>query len=181
MSSTSDSMPSNLITSLVLKPNGDGKFSMEDSSFLFPHEALRRDFLLTQRVLKNFDPWVHPWKAFCFHEWFQKYLLVVIHTHHNGEEEVVFPFYLNLGNPPAPPKQCADHVVLMKGLNDIAALSTELVDLAQNNNIGDGSSLSRAKAMQLVSQFNSLHEIMIEHLKEEEEYWPSVVKNYGKV
>ena len=173
-------MSANLITSLVLKPNENGEFSMDDSSFLFPHEALRRDFLLTERVLKNFDPWVHPWKAFCFHEWFQKYLLVVIHTHHNSEEEVVFPFYLNLGNPPAPPKQSADHVVLMKGLNDIAALSSDLVDLAQNN-IGNEIHLSQAKAMQLVAQFNSLHEIMIEHLKEEEEYWPSVVKKFGKV
>ena len=105
------------------KSNYDGDdFSIEDEAFLFPHEALRRDFLLTQRELQSFDPWANPWKAFCFNEWFRKYLLVFVHAHHCGEEEVMFPFYEKLGKTP-PPKQCADHKVLMQALHDIERTS----------------------------------------------------------
>jgi hypothetical protein len=92
----------------------------------------------------------------------------------------MFPFYEKLGETP-PPKQCADHKVLMQALE---RTSTEMVDLVSMNSNGDGESsckLRRTKATDVVNMFDSLFEIMTEHLTEEEEYWPGIIKEYGKV
>ena len=72
----------------------------------------------------------------------------------------------------------------MQALHDIDRTSTEMVDFVSMNSNGDSESsckLRRTKATDVVNMFDSLFEIMTEHLTEEEEYWPGIIKEYGKV
>ena len=49
------------------------------------------------------------------------------------------------------------------------------------NSNGDSESSCKLRRTKATDVFDSLFEIMTEYLTEEEEYWPGIIKEYGKV
>lgn len=69
-------------------------------------------------AIEGFDPFIHPWKIDCLHEWYCGLFLPGIHEHHDLEEKIFFPEYKKLGAK-MPEKLAKDHVHLMAELKSV--------------------------------------------------------------
>lgn len=131
-------------------------------SYAFPHESLRRDLFLTERVLqKSFDATI-PWHITSFYGWFGA-LLPIVHGHHMAEEEVFFPAIQRKSGRPLPDQMTADHTTLISSLEEVASLKEKFLAAA-----GKEKELKQLES-RLRDTFHTLYVMMTEHLNEEED------------
>lgn len=176
------------LTSTAIAPSPTGQYEYEEKALLVPHEALRREIARLVAAAAQFDPWVHPWKAHYMHQWISQFFVVVVHDHHDIEEQIMFPYYRDLGAE-FPSKQASDHVTLMDMMaqveNDAHTVVKLVDDAGKSISSGDGHDPTTAvqtvqqSAQDLVRQIHALNTEFLAHLEEEERYWPPVIKRYG--
>lgn len=166
------------LTSLAVTATDDGFYPFQIKCLLIPHEALRREMIRGLQAADCFDPAVHPWKAYCFNEWLNKFFIPTVQDHHDIEEKIFFPFYLELGVP-TPPKQSADHKVILEKIRSLLELSNTILTLVQSN--GDNSILINEKSNEFKELFHQWYHIMDQHLADEELYWPEFIEKFGEV
>ena len=153
-------LPSLALTSTVLKPT-NGEYNFGDLGLLTPHETLRIMTERGRRALEFYNPEKCPWKTARAKFYFENFYNKFLHEHHDAEEEMFFPYYKALGATDFE-KQGADHKVLLALLDDFMN--------AFSLNNGD----------ELRAKYKIFCEHLLGHLAEEEEYWPAVIRRYGK-
>jgi hypothetical protein len=75
--------------SVAVAPSADGSYPYHSRALLIPHEGLRIELLRFQRIVDVVDPVAHPWKIRLLKEWFEGFLLPVVHDHHDNEGTLV--------------------------------------------------------------------------------------------
>jgi DNA-binding FrmR family transcriptional regulator len=176
MATVDTSLPIKL-TSISVPQSEDGTYSFQAESFLFPHEPLRREMERGKRALDQIDLQKHAWKAKHLAHWMLKFWIPIIHEHHDSEEEVVIPYYRNLG------VNIPDHVTdephkkLVESLSRLQSLVEQLVSSVDNEASQEeiAGKLSAVRA-----EYAGMYSLMVEHLAEEERYWPSVILEKGQ-
>jgi len=168
-----------LLTSTSIKASPTGDYNTYETTFLFPHEVLRREFMRASKAVESFDLVKCPWKIHCFNKWYTDFFLPAVHEHHDIEEKIFFPFYSKLGCP-TPNLQCEDHKMIISHLEDIRDRSAALLNLV----IANANHESDAKIHELVAEFkttvHNLTEKTLVHLAEEERFWTPVCEQYGE-
>ena len=76
----------------------DGHYEWYQNAWLLIHETLRREFRRGEYAITKMNVIKHPWHIINVHTWLSDYLLRVVHVHHDGEEQVVGPYYAKLGS-----------------------------------------------------------------------------------
>jgi hypothetical protein len=114
----------------------------------------------TSRALAFYNPEINPWKTKHLQTWFQDVYIPIIHEHHDAEERIFFPFFKALGAP-AFDSQVKDHVELMRRLEDVRT------------------SLSSPNGDDVRHSFAQLSHLMLDHLDEEERFWPEQLRKHG--
>lgn len=168
------------LTSTAIATSRDGEYEFQDKALLVPHEALRREMFRLVTAASRFDPWIHPWKAHCMHQWVTEFFVPIVHEHHDIEEQIMFPCYRDQGAA-FPDKQAADHVTLMAMLAELEGLAQQtlnLVESPEQSGVVDVRKL-RETAELLTKSVEVLNKAFLDHLIEEETYWPPIIKQYG--
>eukprot|EP00403_Amphidinium_massartii_P019137 CAMPEP_0178408172 /NCGR_PEP_ID=MMETSP0689_2-20121128/19803_1 /TAXON_ID=160604 /ORGANISM="Amphidinium massartii, Strain CS-259" /LENGTH=270 /DNA_ID=CAMNT_0020029261 /DNA_START=120 /DNA_END=932 /DNA_ORIENTATION=- len=113
-------------------------------------------------------------QAACFNalrDWYNKYYLSYVHEHHDIEEKVYFPWISEQvqakGLPPISEKVAAQHVDLVKALELLQKLLTELAASAAPQS--PTSSKKAELLMQLKKEAHAFAGDLFEHLDEEEQ------------
>ena len=146
-------------TSRVLKPKNND-YDYADLAFLIPHEPVRILTERTTRALAFYDPERQPWKIKRLQTWIEEVYIPIIHEHHDFEEKIYFPFFRKLGAQGFD-SQVDDHAQLMQKLEHVRKATAS----------GSGDAARRA--------FADMAELMLKHLDEEEEYWPTELRKHG--
>lgn len=151
-------------TSMVLKrPQG-----WEEEGILFPHEGIR--FLMEElcEAVRVMDP-EPSWKWDNLATWYQDYFYDVVHHHHDTEEQLYFPWLQERVT--IPPKITADHPELMRALDELR----DMIMAGAKASTGErGECLA-----QLRNRTRALAEDMGQHLAEEEEIIPGLIRDGG--
>ena len=154
--------------STVLPPNGP----WYTRHLLIPHEAIRYDMLLMERILQPqyFQP-QRTWKVKRFYRWYRTYFLNPVHHHHDAEERLYFPFVLQKPGVALPQRMTDDHKTLLRQLDEIAAMEQTFagcVDSAQLDGL----------AAELRQRVCDMCDNMRDHLAEEEEIIPPILRDH---
>jgi hemerythrin-like domain-containing protein len=145
------------------KPQG-----WEEKGILFPHEGVR--FLMQELsdAVNSMDP-LSAWKWANLLTWYQDYFCSVVHHHHDAEEKIYFPWIETRVQVPA--KISAEHPELMQAMDDLSSM------------LKDGAAApagQRAERLAGVQKFVAAFvEDMLEHLAEEEEIIPRLLRDGG--
>jgi len=142
-------------------------------AYLTPHEPIRRDIIEVEDILNNGHIKENePWKLINFFNWYDKRFLVMVHLHHDGEEDVFFPFFVKKVKE-FPQKQSADHKTLIKLLDEITAIGKEFRASGT-----EPDEKACAKALPLLrAKWSELKRDMFPHVNEEEEFMLSTLKD----
>jgi hypothetical protein len=166
-----------LLTSLVVTPSIDGNYSFYTKALLYEHEAIRRSLLIGEKVVENVDFIKNSWKALAFHEWLTFFLFPILNIHQKFEDELFFPFYKAAGTL-IPVDQSEQHTALSIQISSIISTSSSiLVSLKLTDNklqVSAYQSVLKKKFVDLANQIR-------EHFAIEEEFWPQIIKKFGKV
>lgn len=153
------------VTSRVLTDPND----WTEEGYLIPHEPLRMGLRLARDAL-NAGALDAPWKIPIFFTWLE-YFEHLIHTHHDIEEKIFFPWIATKA--PIPEKHSLGHKELMPALANLRSYKDKLTaEYAKP----DGT------AATLVSDFQNdwakFLTDMEDHLAEEEEDIPPIMKKH---
>ena len=153
--------------STVLHPNGP----WYDRHLLIPHEAIRYDMLLMERILQPqyFQP-TRTWKVKRFFSWYHTYFLTPVHHHHEAEEKLYFPFILQKPGVVMPERLTDDHVTLLKQLDDIAAMQQKFAATMDSSQL-------EGLAAELRQRTSDVCNNMRDHLAEEERIVPPLLRD----
>jgi len=133
----------------------------QDEGILVPHEAFRWYFRNFRSVL----PRLTTAQAPAFYKLLENYFFLCLEHHHHAEEELYNPM-IEAKGATLPEKITADHDTIIQYIADIRALRSAV-------EAGDEAALARLKT--------TFHEFMVdteEHLAEEEEIYPQLLKDY---
>jgi len=114
------------------------------------------------------DP-LPSWKWDNVSTWYEEYLYSVVHHHHDAEEKIYLPWIQ--GRVSVPAKISADHPGLMQKMDDLSAMLKK----GAVTSVGERAELL-ADIQQVVVAFV---EDMLEHLAEEEEIIPRLLREGG--
>lgn len=143
-------------------------------TLLVPHEAIRRDLIEVDYLLKEHVKPTEPWKLTNFFEWFSSRFFKMIHSHHDNEEKIFFPD-IKKRFPNFPDKTSADHKTLLKMLDDICNLGKTFKELSGKDIHNMEAS---AKVLpELQKLWSHMVADMLPHLAEEEEQMVTFIKN----
>lgn len=163
----------------VVPPKSDGMYPYHQSAFLIPHEAIRREFDRCTQALANFDPIRCPWKAHCLNVWLKRFFLPSIHQHHDLEDFVLFAEYSRKGVI-VPQYINEEHKQLLKYLLELSDASDGLVkDINQGENLNPGD--VREHVSKINRSYQSLIELTMSHINDEERFWPPEMEKLGEV
>jgi len=133
-----------------------------DVSFLIPHEAIRREMHAMVKSVEALNPSGYSeseaWRVLYFSEWYVDTFMVMVHEHHDAEEEIYFPWVATKAAPPD--KLTKDHTSLVAMMDEIKEVCEAIIGKK-----GTGCSDEIAKLKDLVPAFVR---DMSAHLKEEE-------------
>lgn len=150
----------------VMGVNASWAFPGTEDGWYKAHDAIRLDLADMSAALetcvktlesgKSLPPWVIP----NLKKWWPTFEEMV-HHHHDNEEKIAFPGLSKLGVV-MPDKMSADHVTLMATMDAVSGLIKSLKP---------GRSLQEDTTafITLQKRFEVLHNMMCEHLKEEED------------
>lgn len=170
--------PKITLLSKSIPPQEDGEYTYAQKSLMIPHEALRREMNFGLNALNHLDASKHPWKAHCFHNWLSTFLGPAIHGHHDLEENCFFAYYKKLGAN-VPEKQSSDHKTLIQLLTTALETSSKMLNLVILG--GDNAEPLRAAVEELKTSYSAMVTHMLDHLDEEDAYWPAEVAKFGEV
>lgn len=158
-------------TSRTIRAGEDGHIAWYDRTLLVPHEMLRVEMLRLQRMLRPeyFDPTV-SWKVDLLFSYWQTYFVEVVHGHHDIEETIFFPAISE--RVALPPKLSADHRTLMRMLDEISGVEEQFRHAAGND------AQLRELAEELRRRVDEMCECMLEHLDEEEQCTPGMLRDH---
>eukprot|EP00300_Choanocystis_sp_HF-7_P039935 c6302_g1_i1.p1 GENE.c6302_g1_i1~~c6302_g1_i1.p1 ORF type:complete len:333 (-),score=51.76 c6302_g1_i1:15-1013(-) len=134
------------------------------ASYYFPHEPLRRDFLLGSRALTSMTSEKLSWQLSAFFEWWS-HVSFTIHGHHWTEETIFIPGLQRFGAPKQE-KFALDHHALLALMDEVSALET---------GFHNGTVTAVATHSTLKEKWSRLSTLMLEHLAEEEESCRQIV------
>jgi hemerythrin superfamily protein len=133
----------------------------QDEGILVPHEAFRWYFRNFRSVL----PRLTTAQAPAFYKLLEDYFFVSLEHHHHAEEELYNPMIVAKGAT-LPDKITADHVEIIQYIADIRALRSAV-------EAGDEAALAKLK-----TTFEEFMKDTEDHLAEEEEIYPQLLKDY---
>jgi len=140
----------------------------EEEGILFPHEGIR--FLMQELsdAVTSMDP-LPSWKWEHLSTWYEDYFYTVVHHHHDAEEKIYLPWIQ--AHVSVPSKITASHPELMSAMDDLSSM------------LKKGACLPAAERAQHLSDVQQLLsafvEDMQEHLAEEEEIIPKLIREAG--
>jgi len=140
----------------------------QEEGILFPHEGVR--FLLEElcEAVGVMDP-KPSWKWGNLATWYQEYFYVVVHHHHDSEEKIYFPWLRT--RVAIPEKLSTDHPELMRTMDELGSMFKS----GALKPVGE-----RAEFLaQLRERVTAFAEDMQEHLAEEEEAVPKLLRKGG--
>jgi len=142
----------------------------QEEGILFPHEGIR--FLMEElcSAVRTMDPKL-DWKWNNLSTWYQDYFYDVVHHHHDTEELIYLPWMQT--RVAIPEKISTDHPELMRVMD-------ELRDLLKSGALRPVNERAEFLA-QLREKVDAFVEDMQEHLAEEEEAIPRLLKEAGFV
>jgi len=168
-SSSSPFIPDGLTSSVYGTDNPPEDWC--DVGLLIPHEALRREMAAmvdsVSALKKDYDDSVDDWRILYFAEWYVDIFSEVVHSHHENEETIYFPWIQTKASMPEK-KMAKDHGELIEMINNIKAVCDSIITKE-----GKGCSNEIEKLQQQAPIFEK-H--MLEHLKEEEEMVPPLLR-----
>jgi hemerythrin len=164
------------LTSKVIPANPNGEYPYEVLGFVLPHEALRREFDRGRKAFRNIDVSSEKWKIEALVEWLDDFFIPFLHVHHYVEDNIIFPFYFALGIV-APERQAEDHVSLIGRMNKLQSLARQLLHVTHNSK---ESAKMKTLEEKVRKEFLDLVSHCEDHFNEEEEYWPPILKKYGR-
>ncbi|CAE8625078.1 unnamed protein product [Polarella glacialis] len=166
-----------LQTSIASRPRAQGEttsrvlprpIGWQEEGILLPHEGIRFMMGELSEAVRVMDAKA-AWKWENLATWYQDYFYDVVHHHHEGEEQIYFPWLQTRGTIPA--KIAADHPELMRAMDELRdMLATGALKPA-----GERAELL-AKVRERVAAFV---EDMHQHLAEEEELIPKLLREGG--
>merc|ERR1719331_1765004 len=133
----------------------------QDEGILVPHEAFRWYF----RNFRALLPRLTAAQAPAFYKLLEDYFFVCLEHHHHAEEELYNPMIESKGAT-LPEKITADHEEIIQYIAEIRALRAAV-------EVGDEAALAKLKT--------TFHAFMVDtedHLAEEEEIYPQLLKDY---
>lgn len=138
----------------------------QDAGILVPHECFR---WYDKHILQILDKLNHEdqWRTALFAKWVQRYYLDAIHHHHGSEEKIYNPGIEKAGGQ-LPAKITSDHSELLRYINDITT-SCKTLEQGPNKEV-----LEKMK-----STFKEFIHKMEDHLAEEEDVYPRVLRECG--
>lgn len=149
-----------------------------DVVMLVPHEAVRRECAAmaksTDKLAANVaaDEY-QDWQGVLLAEWFVNHFYPVIHGHHDNEELIYFPWIMSK----CTPEEAASNERMSKSHEEMMELMDDMK--AQCQSITDKKGLDvKAEVAALNDLGHKLHEFMKEHMGEEEEVYPPIVRKY---
>lgn len=152
-----------------------------DVSLLVPHETLRREMefmlngvnKLTERIK---DESLQDWQAVYFCEWIIDCFEPFVKEHHDGEEEIYFPWILTKAEIPA--KQFSkSHEELMELLDEIGTLCMDIIK--KKDSTSTSSVFHYKKSIEeLQGKITKFVPEMKHHIMEEERDVPPLAKKY---
>jgi len=146
-----------------------------EHGLLTPHEPIRRDLIEVDYLLKYHVLPTEAWKLVNFFSWYEKRFVVIIHKHHDAEEQIFFPMIKKRCN--IPDKTSADHKVLVKLLEDVSAIGKPFMASKNPEDNVEASAVAHAK---LVVKWAEMKELMFPHLAEEEEQLKTFIREVFK-
>ena len=125
-----------------------------ECSLLVPHEVIRDGLAKMVSILESREELTTD-EMKKFQTWYSSYFVVFVHEHHSTEEEIYFPWIATKAQ--LPEKITADHKTLLKLMEEIK-------------------SVENLKILQ--QKVRQLHDLMKEHLAEEEEVISPILKEH---
>lgn len=171
-----------ILTSTAIAKTQDNMYPEHICGWLTPHEPIRRDILRGERALECMQLLVHPWQMINFYHWYTKYFVLVVHAHHDHEENIVGPFYKNLGEDTTDWGKSADHkgiIDLMSNVDGEAKELFQLIEISIKNGNSCDESLLRRRHVALKGHWAAFKLYIFHHLVEEELFWPQIYKKHG--
>ncbi len=156
------------LTSRAIEATPDNYYNYYHQVLLFQHEPIRRELERGLRGLEAIDLSVHPWKAKYVHVWLVEFFIPMILDHHDSEEKHMGPFYTQRGVK-VPNHLSGSHSKLVNALERIGGLSESFSNSPCQENLTI-----------LKTAYFDMHELMKQHLEEEERFWPDAVKQIGE-
>jgi hemerythrin-like domain-containing protein len=142
-----------------------------DISLLIPHEALRREMSAMERSIEalkaDYDDEKDYWRSLYFAEWFVDFMAPIIHSHHENEEGIYFPWIATKAEIPEK-KMAKDHKALIELLDAIEKFCQAIID-KQGKKCGDEINKLKATVPPFYAEMKG-------HLKEEEEIVPALLR-----
>lgn len=171
--------PKLALTSKTIPTNPNGEYTWECLGFVIPHEALRREFDRGRKAFRNIDVSGEKWRIEALVEWLDDFFIPLLHVHHYVEDNIVFPFYFALGIV-APERQAEDHVSLIGRMNKLQSLARQLVHVTHSARASEDPSKMKVLEEKVRKEYLDLVSHCEHHFAEEEEYWPPILKKYGR-
>jgi len=137
-----------------------------DEGLLIPHEAVRQDLFDADEALQSLkNDETAAWKLANFYTWYREYHYPNIHHHHDAEEHIYFPWMRS--RCVLPEKLAKDHEFLVAQMDEIDGLYTaDELDAAATG----------ALIANLQRAWVAYKDFMVEHLAEEEEVVPALLR-----
>ena len=139
-----------------------------DVGLLIPHEAIRREIAGMVKSVKALKADSEDWKILYFSEWYVDVFAVVIHSHHENEENIYFPWIATKATIPEK-KMAKDHKALVDLLNEIEEICKNVIG-KQGKDCQDEIAKLQEKVPTFETEMNA-------HLKEEEEMIPQLLRD----
>lgn len=149
-----------------------------DSSFLIPHEALRREMQAMLKSVEALDPKApgdELWKARNFCDWYINSFHVNINTHHHTEEAIYFPWVkTRCAAQDFPEKTSKAHEALVEELDAIK----KICEMVSSGNVpaSEVEGGVPGAITQLKEKIPVFVQNMSEHLQEEETSFPPILR-----
>ena len=146
-----------------------------DVSLLVPHEGIRHEMngmVEAVAALKPDYDKANTWRSVQFAKWYIHYFYIAIHSHHDNEELIYFPFIATRAKLPET-RLTKDHEELVKMLDEMKGLCDTIIQKK-------GMSCS-SKIKTLQAKVPSFVEHMEEHLQEEEATVPPLLRDHFTV
>jgi hemerythrin superfamily protein len=163
------------LTSTVIKARQNGEYPFDEEDFLLPHEALRAELSRMERAIYCLDSSVksNPYQIRAIKKWTDEFFFKVVKIHHVTEDDVVTPHLQSLGEatPPSIHKEHEDLLVLMDRVN------AAILSLSNAVHKKDEVEIEVTALKDIMKKFSSS---FLQHLSEEEEYYPPTLKKLGE-
>jgi hypothetical protein len=175
--SANESLPIHF-TSKAIPASADGYYSYDQLSFLFPHEPIRYEMNRAKNAIEKMNLEQHPWKGYYLNVWLREFLIPVIEDHHESEEKIFDPSYEVLGV--AIPERIKNgHKSLTAAITQLKTTLAELTGILDSG-IEDHKEEARSKFDSLKNSYNDFYNLTVDHLADEEAFWPEVIRKHGE-